>query len=278
MKKIRLIALDMDGTLLNSKKECSKRTKEVLKKAIAQGIYIVPATGRAINGLPACLAELDIHYGIFCNGASCYDLYTKELVAKTHFTLEEALTLLAVAEQYPNASHDVYAGGYGYCEGRYLDHFEEYTPDEHIEALIRSTRKRLDGSLQDFLVKHQMTVEKVNMFFKDVNERDQAKEALEATGLTHPVSALYNNLEMGKVGVSKGDALLKLGAFLGIESDEIMACGDAGNDLTMIVEAGIGVAMGNASEEIKKAADYITATNDEDGVAKAIEHFIGINE
>jgi hypothetical protein len=273
MKKIKLIAVDMDGTLLNSKKECSKRTMETLKKAVEQGVFLVPATGRAINGFPHVLDELNLQYGIFCNGASCYQIQKKELIAKTHFTLDETLKLLEIAEKY-SASHDVYADGWGYCEARYLDHFEEYASDVHIEQLIKNTRKRLDGSLQEFLIEHQMTVEKINMFFKDVADREKAIREFEATGLTQPVCSLFNNLEMGKLGVSKGTALLQIGEVLGIAPEEMMACGDAGNDLSMIKAAGIGVAMGNAMEEIKAVADYVTDTNDNDGVAKAIEKFL----
>lgn len=273
MKKIKLIALDMDGTLLNSEKKCSERTMKALTQAQQQGVWIVPTTGRAINGLPKELKDIHVRYGIFCNGASCYDLHENKLMVANHFTVEEALTLLHMGDKY-DASHDVYAGGCGYCEAKYLDHFEEYTSDVEIQNLIRNTRKRLDGTLDDFLLTSGLTVEKVNMFFKDLDERAVAEKEFKATGLTEPVSALYNNLEMGKLGVSKGMAMVQLAQKLGIEKEEIMACGDAKNDLTMIQEAGIGVAMQNGVEEIKNIADYITDTNDRDGVAKAIEKFV----
>lgn len=272
MKKIKLIALDMDGTLLNSEKKCSERTKRALIKAQEQGIWIVPTTGRAINGLPQELKDVNVRYGIFCNGASCYDLHKDMLMVADHFTVEEALKLLHIGDKY-DASHDVYAGGCGYCEAKYLDHFEEYTNDIEIQNLIRNTRKRLDGSLDEFLLSSGLTVEKVNMFFKDLDERAAAEKEFLATGLTEPVSALYNNLEMGKLGVSKGKAMVQLAEKLGIEREEIMACGDAKNDFSMVKLAGIGVAMKNGIDEIKEIADYVTDTNDCDGVAKAIEKF-----
>jgi hydroxymethylpyrimidine pyrophosphatase-like HAD family hydrolase len=87
-------------------------------------------------------------------------------------------------------------------------------------------------------------------------------------------SALGNNVEVNAVGADKGLGLLKLGEILGISRDEIMACGDGTNDSSMILAAGVGVAMGNAVDEVKAIADYITLTNDEDGVAKAIEKFV----
>lgn len=273
MREIKMIALDMDGTLLNSKKECSKRTINALKQAQEKGVMIVPATGRAINGLPQVLKDLGVRYGIFCNGASCYDLLENKLIASTHFTPEEALKLLHMGDKY-DACHDIYAGGCGYCEGKYLDVFDTYTEDKEIQNLIRSTRKRLDGTLDDFLKETDMTVEKVNMFFRNLDEREEAIQEFSKTGITNPVSALYNNLEMTKIGSTKGHALMQLAEYFGFEKEETMACGDAGNDLSMIKAAGIGVAMGNATEEIKQAADDITDTNDQDGVAKAIEKFI----
>lgn len=263
----------MDGTLLNSEKGCSKRTIETLKKAQQQGVWIVPVTGRAINGLPQVLKDLKVRYGIFCNGASCYDLHNDQLLVANHFSVEEALMLLHMGDKY-DATHDVYAGGCGYCEAYYLDHFEEYTMEVPIQELIHKTRKRLEGSLDDFLRNSQMTVEKVNMFFKNLDEREIAKKEFAATGITDPVSALYNNLEMGKKGVNKGDALMQFIKVLGIDKDEVMACGDASNDLKMIQYAGIGVAMKNGNDEVKAVADYITDTNDQDGVAKAIEKFV----
>lgn len=273
MKQIKLVALDMDGTLLNSQKECSQRTIDTLKKAQQQGVWIVPVTGRAINGLPQVLKDLNVRYGIFCNGASCYDLHKNKLMVANHFSIEEALQLLHMGDKY-DATHDVYAGGCGYCEAYYLDHFAEYTTDVQIQKLILNTRKRLDGTLDDFLKNSQMTVEKVNMFFKDLDEREIAKKEFAATGLTDPVSALYNNLEMGKKGVNKGMALMQFIKVLGLKKEEVMACGDASNDLLMIQYAGIGVAMKNGNDEVKAVADYITDSNDEDGVAKAIEKFV----
>lgn len=274
MSKIKLIALDMDGTLLNSKKEISEHTYDVLKKAIEKGIYIVPATGRAINGLPDFFQNLDIKYGIFCNGASCYDLEKKELIAKTHFTIEEAISLLKIGEKY-DVCMDVYAGGCGYSEAKYLDHFDHYTKDPGIQLLIRSTRKRLEEPLEKFLRRTQTSVEKVNLFFCNLEEREVARQEFLKTDITMPVSALYNNLELSKLGSSKGNALMQIANYLEIKKEEVMACGDGGNDLSMIEAAGIGVAMENAMPEIKEAADFITTSNNNEGVANAIEKFVG---
>ena len=86
--------------------------------------------------------------------------------------------------------------------------------------------------------------------------------------------ALSNNIEVNNGGVNKGAGLLKLGEILGIKREEIMACGDGMNDLKMLKEVGFAVAMANGTKEIREAADYVTAANNEDGVARAIEKFV----
>lgn len=273
MKKIKLVAVDMDGTLLNSEKHCSKRTIEALKKAQDQGVIILPATGRAINGLPQELKDLGVRYGIFCNGATCYDRQEEKVLVANHFSVDEVITLLQLCEKY-DATHDIYAGGKGYCEKRYLDHIEEYVTEKPIQKLVKNTREAIDGSLTDFIIQNNISVEKINMFFKDLEEREVARKELAQTGMAEPVSSLTNNLETGRAGCSKGVALEQLIPVLGLTREEVMACGDANNDLTMLKAAGFAVAMGNATEQVKESADYITDTNDEDGVAKAIEKFV----
>ena len=116
-------------------------------------------------------------------------------------------------------------------------------------------------------------LDKIQMLFADMEERTEAwRELSEVEGL-ELVGSLGYNIEINAAGVNKGAGLVSLGRLLGIRREEIMACGDGDNDLLMLKEVGFGVAMANAEEEVKKAADYITLSNEEDGVADAIEKF-----
>lgn len=119
-------------------------------------------------------------------------------------------------------------------------------------------------------------LDKVHAIFANSEEVKAARKRLEELDVVISGS-IGSNLEMNAPGVHKGEGLLILGKLLGIEREEIMACGDGGNDLEMIKTAGLGVAMDNATDEVKAAADYITCSNEEDGVAKAIEKFV-LNE
>ncbi len=117
-------------------------------------------------------------------------------------------------------------------------------------------------------------MDKAQGLFADMGERGRAWEELEAVGGLALVGSLGYNIEINAAGVNKGRGLLELGVLLGIRREEIMVCGDGDNDVSMLEEAGFGVAMGNAEEQVKAVADYITCSNDDEGVARAIEKFV----
>ena len=117
-------------------------------------------------------------------------------------------------------------------------------------------------------------MDKVQGVFADMKEREQAWQELKRFDSLELVGSLKYNIEINAAGVNKGKGLLELGGILGISREEIMAFGDGDNDIAMLREVGFGVAMENADEEVKAVADYVTGSNDEDGVAKAIARFV----
>lgn len=271
-KDIRLIGLDLDGTTLTSDKVLTPHTKEVLESCLRQGIQILPATGRARSGIPDYLTEIEgIRYVVVSNGAAVVDLETGENVYTNCISWERALEIFDILEEY-HTFYDIYALGKGWCEGRFYDHLERYRIEPHIEQLIRTSRTRIDD-LRSWVKEHQAPIEKINMFFAREEERQKAFTELEKVPDLAVTCSLVNNLEINDRSCNKGDALLNLGKILDISLDQIMACGDGNNDYEMIKQAGTGVAMENGEPGVKKIADFITKTNDEDGVAFAIEHF-----
>ena len=271
-KDIRLIGLDLDGTTLTSDKVLTPHTKEVLESCLRQGIQILPATGRARSGIPDYLTEIEgIRYVVVSNGAAVVDLETGENVYTNCISWERALEIFDILEEY-HTFYDIYALGKGWCEGRFFDHLERYRIEPHIEQLIRTSRTRIDD-LRSWVKEHQAPIEKINMFFAREEERQKAFTELEKVPDLAVTCSLVNNLEINDRSCNKGDALLNLGKILDISLDQIMACGDGNNDYEMIKQAGTGVAMENGEPVVKKIADFITKTNDEEGVAFAIEHF-----
>ena len=127
---------------------------------------------------------------------------------------------------------------------------------------------------EDLLDEKEGNLDKVQMLFADMEEREEAWKELEREGVFELVGSLQYNIEINAVGVNKGTGLVNLGKMLGIRREEIMACGDGDNDIAMLKEVGFGVAMANAEEKVKAVADYITESNNDEGAAKAIEKFV----
>lgn len=273
-KDIKMIAFDLDGTLLNSDKGISDYTRRVLKEAVKQGVVILPATGRPVTGIPKPVMELPgIRYAITANGARVVDVQEDKVLHEALLPYEKGKELFDIFAKY-DTYREVYYDGYGYATAEMVERIEEYMPIAPMIEYMRTTRRRVPDVDAMFHEK-KMSVDKLQALFRTSEERDRAmKEVKEKVSGVAVTSALANNIEANGEDAQKGIALLKLGEILGIERDEIMAFGDGSNDLDMIRRAGMGVAMENGIDEIREIADYITVTNDEHGVAKAIEKFV----
>lgn len=273
MSKIKLVAMDLDNTLLDRDKQISKHTEEVLKEAIRQGVYIVPATGRIFKAIPEFLRNIEgVRYALCCNGATVYDQKEDKIIYTNHLAKDTTFKLFDILEKY-HCTHDIYQNGQGYMESRYLDNLSEYNVSGHLFDLVHATRLPVDD-LRKHIEENPLGIEKISAFFDDLDEREVARAELIEADIASVASALENNIEINQFGCDKGDGLRHLAKHLGLSMDEVMACGDAGNDTMMIKAAGIGVVMENGKEDLKEIADFITKTNDEDGVAYAIEKLV----
>jgi len=273
MGEIKLIALDLDGTLLDSQKRLSYKNEYALRACIQKGISIVPCTGRIWNGVPEVLRNMPgVRYFITVNGAVIFDQETRQVLDERKLALPLALDIIHMAKQF-ETMYDLYIDGCGLAEERFMNQLERYGVEPTVQSMIRETRV-IVPDIMDVVTKRGQPVEKINYFFGDMEERKRAREALLARNDVVVSSSLYNNLEINALGATKGEGILRLAGLLGLDPEETMGIGDGENDITMMQKAGIGVAMGNAEESVKQAADYITLTNDEDGVANAIEHLV----
>ncbi len=273
MEMIKLIALDLDGTLLDSQKRLSPRNEQALLACMQRGIEIVPCTGRIWNGVPDVIRNLPgIHYAITVNGAVLEDGSRHQVLDERKLSCEQALEILELANGF-NTMYDVYIGGQGYGELRFMEHMDRYGIAPVLQEMVRKTRKAVE-SVPEEVKRIHMPVEKINYFFNNQDERLRARKALEARGDVLVSSSFRNNLEINAKGAAKGEGILRLAAHLGLKPEQTMGFGDGENDLSMMKMAGIGVAMSNGEESVKQAADYVTDTNDADGVAKTIEKFV----
>lgn len=271
-RKIRLIGLDLDGTTLTTDKRLTPHTKEVLEACIRQGIEVLPATGRVWSGIPEELTNMEgVRYVISSNGASVVELATGKAVYTNGIAWDRALEIFDILENY-NTFYDAYALGNGWCEERFYDHLDDFGIESVLQPMIKKSRTKIHN-LREWVKEHKAPVEKINMFFLEEELRQRAFRELKQIPDLAVTCSLTNNLEINHYTCNKGDALLNLGKILGIPMEQIMACGDGNNDLEMVRDAGIGVAMENGENAVKEAADYVTVTNDAEGVARAIEMF-----
>ncbi len=269
MHKIKMIGLDLDGTLLTSDKKLLPYTKQVLAEAIKRGILVLMATGRPYTGIPGELRHFPgIRYALTSNGARILDTQEGKVLVEHLLPLKSAKKALEILQKY-DTLQEVYFDGQGYAEAEKLDRISRYHHNPHMWEYVRRSRKPVP-SIPELIARENKDMDKVQALFADMDELAQAWKELGQYEELVLVSSLGYNIEINAVGVDKGRGLMELGVLLGIRPDEIMACGDGDNDIGMLERAGIGVAMGNAEENVKAAADYVAPTNDDEGAAKAI--------
>ncbi len=274
MPEIRLITLDLDGTLLNSSKALSPRNAAALAAAAARGVEIVPTTGRFFGAMPECIRTLPfLHYAITINGAQVYDIANDRAIARAEMPTALALDIMTALDRLP-VIYDCYQENWGYMTASMQETALEFVPDVHYQKMVRELRTPVP-ELKEFLRQRQLGVQKIQLFTPQVSLRNRLlKELAEQFPATAVSSAVPNNVEINAADANKGSAIRALAAHLGLDMSQTMGFGDGLNDLTMLRDTGIGVAMGNGCPEALAIADVITATCDEDGVAQAIETYV----
>ena len=273
MPDIRLITLDLDGTLLNSKKELSPENAAALQWAADQGIEIVPTTGRFYGGMPEVIRNLPyLHYAITINGAQVYDVLNDVGIAKAEIPVQRAVELMAWLDQFP-VIYDCFMDNWGWMTRSLQEKADEFAPNEHYAKMLKELRTPVD-ELKAFLTERGHDIQKSQFFAKDMDLRARLMEEIPQRfpGLIVS-SAVVNNVEINDRNAHKGNAIRQLAQHLGLEMSQVLAFGDGSNDITMLQEAGIGVCMENGLDSVKAVADYITDSCDKDGVAKAIYRF-----
>ncbi len=272
MEKIKMIGLDLDGTLLTDRKEFTDRSKRALRAAIDSGIIVLIATGRPLTGIPEEIRNFPgMRYALTSNGAKVMDVWENRVVDEHLLSAKLAEKALEICGKY-DTLQEVYYDGVSYAPADKRDMIPRYHKNPNMWEYMRKTRTWVEDIFR-MVRESDRGLDKIQMLFADMEERTKAWQELSEVEGLELVGSLGYNIEINAAGVNKGSGLVSLGRLLGIRREEIMACGDGDNDLLMLKEVGFGVAMANAEEEVKKAADYITLSNEEDGVADAIEKF-----
>ncbi len=262
-----MIVLDLDDTLLLNNGKISKANKNTLKLAQEKGVKVVLASGRPTFAIKNIADELELEkyggYILSYNGSRIVDYKTKEVLYEIDLTKEQVEKLYDLSIKYENFIH-TYDGDY-----ILTCHDNPYT---YIESEITGMKIKM---CEDFKASLPEKCVKVIMLqspnhLKEVEEmlKSQIKDKM-TMSITKPYFLEFMNKE-----VDKSKSILRLCEKLNIDIKNVIAIGDSYNDISMVEVAGLGVAMENGVEEIKKIADYVTDTNENDGVAKVIEKYI----
>lgn len=264
----KVLALDIDGTLTNSEKKITERTKRAVDAAAERGVKIVIASGRPVQGIREFARELRLEendgYILSFNGGRLISCRTGEIIHDMKLPLEYLPEIYALSKEY-GVNLMSYEG----------DDLITETPDDKFLA-IEARINGLGIKKVDNLVEHINFPINKCLMLGEGNYLAEVEKKVHAA-LCDRMDVYRSEpyfLEILPKGVDKAKALERLLNMLDSSREELMACGDGFNDLTMIRYAGLGVAMANARDEVKESADYVTCSNDEDGVAAAIERFI----
>jgi Cof subfamily protein (haloacid dehalogenase superfamily) len=244
MARYKLLALDLDGTLLSDDKTISKKNKLWIERAVAEGVTVIFATGRGYTRANEYQEELELDSPmVLLNGADVWAGPHKPW--QRHFLTKEIIQDLYALVEQAGARY------WGY-------HTEGFVGMKDWPAV------RIDR--EEWM--------KFGMYHNDLQWIESIRDEIQAWDVLEVVDSGNNSLELSVRGVTKESGVRAVCSLLGIEMHEVMAIGDAGNDLRLLRSAGLGVAMENAVDRVKEAADVGTVSNEEDGVAIAIQRYL----
>lgn len=269
--KTGIIAVDLDGTVLDAEKKVTERTLAALEAAAKSGIWVVPATGRILKGMPEEILKLGwIRYMILANGATVWDRGAESCLYRAEISAETGLEVFRWLDGFP-VIYDCYQDNQGWMTASMWENAEAYAPSPFYLQHIRTLRRPVPD-LKEHIRRSGTSLQKIQAFCRTTEtQRELIGRTAERFPQLAVSTSVARNVEINDGRANKGAALTALAERLGIPMGKVAAFGDGTNDLSMIRAAGMGVAMGNAAEEVKAAADRVTAGNGEDGVGIAVE-------
>ena len=269
--KYKMLVTDMDYTLLNKEKKVSDRNREALRRAMEKGVHMVVATGRIYTSarIYARLLGLDTPI-IASNGALIKD--ASKTIFRDILSQDTVREMLRLCHKYGVYCHfftenTIYSEKLINVSLRYTEWNKYMGEEDQVKIRIVD-----DG--EEIIEAAKSEVLKAVVFDDDDEKIQKLRDGIMETGIVSVSQSMKHNLEVMNKGVTKGNAVRILAQLYGINREEVIAIGDNENDISMIEYAGLGIAMGNAEECLKRAADHVTGDYQEDGVAEAIEKFI----
>ena len=260
---IKLVALDLDRTTLNSESHLSEVNRKALIDAINNGVHVCIASGRAFD------------YAITSNGAAIYRIAGIECLKSYVLTPESVKTILKLTEN-DIVTYEAFIKGQAFASTEYTAHPEKYGATEHSLNYVKKTRI-LKDDIVSFILEHCHELDSIDIVVGDdelkKNIMDRIRKATDEVYMTSSISQL---LEISYKDAGKKSGVKFLTEYLGLSRENVAAFGDADNDTDMIEYAGVGIAMENAAPHLKEIADHVTLHHDKDGVAYAFRNILNI--
>ena len=275
----KMVCIDMDGTLLSSRKKISKESKDAIKKVHDKGVEIVVTTGRIYNNAEYYSNLLGVKSPVIAaNGAIVKSKIDSKILYENPIEIEECIKLIDLLYEMKVFFHFYTQGGI-FCNNSVTKfatklYMTKQVGHENLKInyhVIKGKEK-----WKEFFKQNKEKITKCIVFSISPETIVECKKRLESLDSIVYFGAGKRSIEINNKGVSKGNAVKALAEKYGIKREEIICIGDNENDLSMIQYAGVGIAMDNAIDSVKEAANYITSSNDENGVAKALEKYFGI--
>ena len=269
----KMLCTDMDGTLFDDNKNISERNKRAIAEAVERGIKIVVCTGRLFTSADYYADFIGVKAPVIAsNGAYIREKDRDEVIYKCTLGYDRSKKVLDIVKKYGiyphfNSCDKVFTEKIIYSSENYLKYNKNLPKENQIDIEIVKDWDKVLKKYEDDLLK-------LIVNDKDIDKIAKAKSELKAIEDIEVVSSYFDNFEVMAKGVSKGRAVEIMSGYYNIPREEIICIGDNENDISMIEYAGLGVAMGNGEDAVKSTANYITDTNNHDGVAKVIEKFI----
>ena len=287
----KMIAVDLDGTMLNSYGEVTENTKRVVKQTIQRGTDVVIASGRSIDSIKSIAEEIgSSQYMIAGNGAVVYDIRTNQILYEKYIPKSKAIDIIKTCEQN-SIYYNVYTNKSIIADSlRYnvLYYYKENLKKEEAKktriTLVDNVPKYIEEMKNEKIMKIFICDRTKSVFnsivkkFSDLSDLDvldvshMSRKVIKQGTVDIPIEYYYTEISMKNV--DKWNAIQFLMNKLGIQKEEVMTIGDNMNDKKMIQEAGLGVTMKGSSPSVTEVADFITEDNNHEGVAKAIERFV----
>ena len=271
-KEIRLIMTDLDGTLLDPRSNLSFTNIKALKRARKSGIKFMPVSGRGLTGVNYGLRSFPhADYIACCNGTTIYQGRRQKCIYRAEVDHEKAMQVLDYCDTIPCITYGAISNTYYVDRGQHEKYYHSFD--------IPYSYRTLPGvftftDMKKEVMKPKSHVDMIYIVFESPAVKQEADRVIGAMGGLNTPGTYANESEICNIDASKDKVIAHMAEVAGIDPESIIAFGDGDNDAGMLKAAGIGVAMGNALQSAKDAADVVTLSNSEDGVAYMINKYL----